>query len=341
MAVKKVKPIAPPAGSSRNWAANVRRVVEELESLFPVRCSTYQGHGRTGEALGIDVWVAPFRSRANTAQEQLGDRIQKHLERNWKRLGIDYLIWWNWMKDDENAAWFFYEPWAMGALRWPGGDPDPDTRRHLDHVHIQITAGATYRPLPTGPKEVVATVSDMEKARRIDAHLKEKNAYPWVEYMPLGEMVVDVCLNETGTNHLWISSGAAVCEKETGGKNIFGCDHGSKWTKVPPYCQIAVTEKRVNLLVKNIRDGGGSNGVGVTQITYPPYIYQAEEMGGAHIIRNQLVVGFNVLNDLLNRYDYLNALEAYNDGQPGWNNPQNGYEVEFARLHSAWKKRLG
>lgn len=85
--------VPPPAGASRNWDPNTRRVAEEIERNFDVRCSTYPGHGRTGQPWGIDAWVAPFRSRANRVQEQLGDRIQHYVERNWNRLGIDYMIW--------------------------------------------------------------------------------------------------------------------------------------------------------------------------------------------------------------------------------------------------------
>ncbi len=85
--------VPPPAGATRNWNSNTLRVAEEIEENFDVRCSTYPGHGHTGQPWGIDVWVAPFRSRANHVQEQLGDRIQHYVERNWNRLGIDYMIW--------------------------------------------------------------------------------------------------------------------------------------------------------------------------------------------------------------------------------------------------------
>ena len=47
-----------------------------------------------------------------------------------------------------------------------------------------------------------------------------------------------------------------------------------------------------------------------------------------------------LLNDLLAQYDHLNALEAYNDGNGGWNNPENPYNALLAAKHRAWKNRL-
>ncbi len=131
-----------PTGSTRNWNWHTLQVALEIERTFPVKCSTYPGHGRTGEAWGIDAWVAPFRQKANAGQEAVGDAIQKHVERRWYGMGVDYMIWWNWMKEGKHSAWFSYEPYAF---QWQGGDPDPDTRRHLDHVHIQCHPGFTYR----------------------------------------------------------------------------------------------------------------------------------------------------------------------------------------------------
>lgn len=136
----KITPVRPPAGSTRNWSPPALRVVNQIEANFPVICSTYPGHGRTGEAWGIDAWVAPFRFKANKTQEALGDSIQRWVERNWDRLSIDYVIWWDWMKENRGTPWFDYSPWSKPASQggWPGGDPDPETRKHLDHFHLQI-----------------------------------------------------------------------------------------------------------------------------------------------------------------------------------------------------------
>jgi hypothetical protein len=57
----------PPAGASRtrNWDPNTRRLAEEIERNFDVRCSTYSGHGRTGQPWGIDAWVSPFQDKSH------------------------------------------------------------------------------------------------------------------------------------------------------------------------------------------------------------------------------------------------------------------------------------
>ncbi len=277
--------VAPPAGSTRNWNVNARRVAEELERLFGLRCSTYPGHGRTGEAWGIDVWVAPFRSRANAEQEALGDRIQRHVQANWDRLGVDYAIWWNWMKENRDTPWFSYEPYAFS---WPGGDPDPDTRRHLDHFHLQCTPGFVYR----APEGGTGELSDEEKAGVITRYFEGT----YTGTVPhIGRLIVEEC-RRMGPGGLWISTAAALVEQESGGRNIFGCDWGSRWTWEPPYCQVPVSRERVRALIRNYKAGGGANGVGLTQLTYMPYVYAAERMGGAHVPRYQMRVGFELLN---------------------------------------------
>jgi hypothetical protein len=129
----------PYPGSSQTWSTRARWVVSEIRKEFgPVVCSTYDFHGRQGEAWNIDVMVSPFRQKATTAQEAFGDRMQVWFENNWVRLGIDYLIWWNWMNDGN--GWFDYTPWSRPASQggWPGGDPHPVPRRHEDHLHVGL-----------------------------------------------------------------------------------------------------------------------------------------------------------------------------------------------------------
>jgi len=57
---------------------------------------------------------------------------------NWAEMHLNYVIWWNRMND--GAGWFDYSPWSkppsQGGI--PGGSPDINTRRHEDHVHIQV-----------------------------------------------------------------------------------------------------------------------------------------------------------------------------------------------------------
>lgn len=341
-------PEAPPAGSTRNWNVNARRVAEELERVTrergtPVRASTYRGHGRTGEAWGIDLWVEDFRQWSDAQSESIGDFIQAYVDKHSVRLGISYEIWFGWMREHPGSfllsnrkEWFNYAPIADEWNRThPNADDDRDTMLHGDHYHLQVKVGHVYRAPDGGNGEK----TDAEKAAIIDAYFRQKNAYPWIPYVPLGKTLVEEC-RRMGPDGLWVSTAAALVEQESFGKNIFGCDWGSRWTKVPPYCQVAVTKEKVKDLIANVRDGGGQNGVGLTQLTTLQYVLDAERMGGAHLPRYQMRRGFELLNDLLASYDYLNALEAYNDGNGRTNDPNNPYDLQFAAKHRAWKNRL-
>jgi hypothetical protein len=118
---------------------------------------------------------------------------------------------------------------------------------------------------------------------------------------------------------------------------------GRSFVDNPPYCQVEVTAERVEKLIWNFNQpprGTGQNGVGYCQLTTMSFVLQAQELGGAHIARTNMIVGFNLLNDLLAKHDYLNALEAYNDGNGSFNDPENPYDVQFAAKHREWKSRL-
>lgn len=124
----------PYPGATKNWSELSWEVVRAVRQKVPgIICSTYEGHGRTGEPWGIDIMVSPFNRRANPEQEQLGDAISDWALANWSGLHINYIIWWNWMNDGE--SWFSYEPYRK---QWSGGSQNLVTSRHMDHVHIQI-----------------------------------------------------------------------------------------------------------------------------------------------------------------------------------------------------------
>ena len=107
-----------------------------------------------------------------------------------------------------------------------------------------------------------------------------------------------------------------------------------------PFCNVKVTEARVRELIANVKNGGGQNGVGPTQLTTLQYVLDANKMGGAWVPRYNMRRGFALLNFLPGQFDYLDALEAYNDGNGRTNNPDNPYDLQFAAKHRAWKDRL-
>lgn len=111
--------------------------------------------------------------------------------------------------------------------------------------------------------------------------------------------------------NLPISWAFALCDQETGFRNVFGHDRGSILAGQP------VTKAGVKTLLAHIADGGTSNGVGFTQLTYPPFIRQAEHLGGAHRVKNQLRVGFQVFAQHIDHGRATDAAWHYN-GDPSY-----------------------
>lgn len=124
----------------------------------------------------------------------------------------------------------------------------------------------------------------------------------------------------------------ALVEQESGNRNIFGCDWGPQGDR-PPYCHQAVTRARVQALLR----AGKANGVGLTQLTSFGYVQAAERLGGAHLPRNQLRVGFQVLAGFIRRHGLRTGIGAYNGGE---GNPQFGYADEVLAKRAVWKQRL-
>lgn len=190
-------------------------------------------------------------------------------------------------------------------------------------------------------------MSDTDLARTINQYanwlIKDPDtrlAWPWV---PIGRMIIEESRRRLGPVHNYpVSLGCALVEGESWFRNIFGCDWGSKWTNVPPYCQVYVTEERVKKLIANVQRqaGLGQNGIGLTQLTSMELVMRAEDMGGAHIMRNQLVVGFDYLADLIDSYGYFGGVGAYNAGPGNRNSVRWTYTANLEARHNAWIRRL-
>jgi hypothetical protein len=129
----------PYQGATQRWSERTRLQVMRIRRKAPgIVCATYFRHGRTGEPWGVDIMVAPFRQKANDTQKRLGNTLVSWLMDNFAEMHLNYVIWFNRMND--GAGWFDYTPWSRPASQggFPGGDPDMNTRRHEDHVHIQV-----------------------------------------------------------------------------------------------------------------------------------------------------------------------------------------------------------
>jgi hypothetical protein len=180
------------------------------------------------------------------------------------------------------------------------------------------------------------------RAEIIDDFFREQDAFPQVPYQPLGADLVGEC-ESMGPDGLFVSTAAALVEKESGGKNIFGCDFGERFTTDPPFCQVAVTKERVKRLIDNFHQpppGIGANGIGVTQITSMDLVEQAERIGGSHLVRHQMRVGFGLLNRLIAMFGWPEGAAAYNAGPGNLLSVMDTYGADMARKERQWAQRL-
>lgn len=176
-------------------------------------------------------------------------------------------------------------------------------------------------------------------AQIIDGYFRAKNYYPHIPYRPIGQIVVDE-VKRQGADGLYLSTAAALVEQESGGKNLFGCDWGNRWTNEPPYCNVAVTKDRVGALIANVENGGGQNGVGYTQLTSIGYVYQAQKVGGAHLPAPNMRVGFSVLLDHILNLGWPAGAAAYNAGAGNWRSVINTYGAQMSLKERQWAARL-
>ena len=192
------------------------------------------------------------------------------------------------------------------------------------------------------PHDTERSVGVATRAEIIDDFFRDLDAYPDVPYQPVGAMLIEEC-EEMGPEGLWISTAAALLEQESGGKNVFGCDWGNRWTTDPPYCNVEVTRERVKALIANFHQpppGVGENGVGVTQLTTMALVEEAEGMGGAHLVRHQMRVGFRYLNNLIARFGWPEGAAAYNAGPGNLHSVMGTYGAAMARREREWAARL-
>lgn len=140
-----------------------------------------------------------------------------------------------------------------------------------------------------------------------------------------------VVVDEAERARLPLHFALAMLEKETAipQQNIFGCDHGPGRA----FCHENVTAARVSAL----RRSGLANGVGWTQITFPAFVKEADELGGAHKPRFQMRVGFKVLKDNMDREGSAQqGFRAYN----GTGRDAEKYGKEAIAIAQRWKRVL-
>ncbi len=107
-----------------------------------------------------------------------------------------------------------------------------------------------------------------------------------------------------------VSLGVALQEQESNGRNIFGADLGA------PFAHQPVTKERVMKLVEHVRAGGVSNGVGPLQLTFLPFIEEANRDGGAWKPSVNIATGLGIIADHVKRHGVRGGLATYNGGHP-------------------------
>jgi hypothetical protein len=85
---------------------------------------------------------------------------------------------------------------------------------------------------------------------------------------------------------------------------------------------------------------GGANGVGLTQLTSINLVERAQDLGGAHLPRYQMRVGFEYLNSLIGRLGWPAGAAAYNAGPGNWRSVIGTYGADMQKLEREWAVRL-
>jgi hypothetical protein len=126
----------------------------------------------------------------------------------------------------------------------------------------------------------------------------------------------------------------AVVEQESSFRNVFGHDGVAN-----PIKGGRVTRERF-LRYRAFREQGlGAQGVGVTQLTFPPFQDQADALGGCWKVSHQLRVGFEVLADAIKRHGVRGGLSVYNAGSPN-HSAGRQYADSVLEREAKWRARL-
>ena len=153
-----------------------------------------------------------------------------------------------------------------------------------------------------------------------------------------GVQNADAIVRAANDEGLPLGIAVALIMKESGGKNIYGHDRGGVLS-VPG--ELQVTEDNFgNQFLPAVLGGATSNGVGLTQITYPGYFRQNPSLAWWDPYTNARF-GFNLIKGYLNgHYDdaaLVAAGSTYNSGSPT-GNP--AYGRTFRDLAVEWTAKL-
>jgi hypothetical protein len=213
-------------------------------------------------------------------------------------------------------------------------------REKLDAAKVEKRyreAMASPAPEPPEDRPPEAEPQPLPKAKVIDDYFRSlRPAWGHIPYENVGQIILD----EAKRAGLAPEAACALIEQESAGRPVMGCDHGRVGDR-PPYCHQQATRERVQALIRHIRAGGGSNGVSWCQLTYPPFIYEAEGLGGAHLPAPNMRVGFKLLADYFGKYGTVGGAGAYNRGERARNDATGQrYARALLAKRDAWYRRL-
>ena len=117
-------------------------------------------------------------------------------------------------------------------------------------------------------------------------------------------------ITEAGKTGLSVPLGCSLVVQESGWQNIFGHD---------PTIFVGagtVTEVKYHAYLAEAQRTGLVQGIGTTQLTFLPYALEADKLGGAWIIANQLQIGFGILAEHVRTDGLHSGVAAYNGSGP-------------------------
>ena len=133
---------------------------------------------------------------------------------------------------------------------------------------------------------------------------------------------------------LELAAAATLLEKESsGGRNIFGRDAvetGGFYIKGGP------VTKESYLRYREHRSELGAQGIGPTQLTYPPFQDRADRLGGCWDWRINTRVGFDIVSGLIKAKGLRNGFRAYNGSGPS----AEAYADDAMKKLRVWRRRL-
>ena len=140
---------------------------------------------------------------------------------------------------------------------------------------------------------------------------------------------------------LGLAIACSMLEKESGGgRNVYGHDAVRNPVKSPPGRLLEVTQENYEQYKRHRNAGLGAQGVGPTQLTYPPLQDRADEAGGCWKPEANLRVGFTHLRDLVRRNGIALGGAVYNGG-PKPNATARAYGADLGRRVLIWRSRFG